>query len=494
MMKQKETNVKIVTLTVFIATFMTAIEATIVSTAMPTIAGQLKGGEIMSWVFSIYLLTNAMMTPVYGKLADRIGRKPIFLFGIVVFIIGSSLCGLSGSMLQLIIFRAIQGIGAGAIMPVALTIIADIYPIDKRAKVLGLSSAFWGIASVIGPLCGGFIVDTIGWHWIFFVNVPIGIILVFLIIIFLVEPKNEREKQPIDVAGSLSLMMFLLVLLYGFQTLSEGNGFGMTSILSFAAAIGFCLLFVFIEKRAKDPVISLDLFKNKTFMIVNIIAALVSGFLMGIDVYIPMWMQGVLGLKAALGGMALAPLSFTWIIGSLLAGRLLEKTTTKRALTIGLVIIIIGGLMLANAPVTTPFWAFCLISGFTGIGLGITITGSTVKAQSSVSHENVGVATSFNTLMRTLGQTIMVSIFGVILNSHLNNEIAANAELGLQREMIDQLSNRETLAQLATDLVEPLREILYKGLHSVYFVGVILLVVAIVLNQFQKSERLLTKD
>ncbi|WP_314067102.1 MDR family MFS transporter [uncultured Vagococcus sp.] len=494
MMKQKETNVKIVTLTVFIATFMTAIEATIVSTAMPTIAGQLKGGEIMSWVFSIYLLTNAMMTPVYGKLADRIGRKPIFLFGIVVFIIGSSLCGISGSMLQLIIFRAIQGIGAGAIMPVALTIIADIYPIDKRAKVLGLSSAFWGIASVVGPLCGGFIVDTIGWHWIFFVNVPIGIILVFLIMIFLVEPKNDREKQPIDVAGSLSLMMFLLVLLYGFQTLSEGTGFGLTSMLSFAAAIGFCLLFVFIEKRAKDPVISLDLFKNKTFMIVNIIAALVSGFLMGIDVYIPMWMQGVLGLKAALGGMALAPLSFTWIIGSLVAGRLLEKTTTKRALTIGLVIIILGGLMLANAPVTTPFWAFCLISGFTGIGLGITITGSTVKAQSSVSHENVGVATSFNTLMRTLGQTIMVSIFGVILNNHLNNEIAANVDLGLKREMIDQLSNRETLAQLATDLVGPLREILYKGLHSVYFVGVILLVVAIILNQFQKSERLMPHE
>lgn len=494
MQKQKETNVKIITLTVFIATFMTAIEATIVSTAMPTIAGQLNGGEIMSWVFSIYLLTNAMMTPVYGKLADRIGRKPIFLFGIVVFIIGSSLCGISGSMLQLIIFRAIQGIGAGAIMPVALTIIADIYPIDKRAKVLGLSSAFWGIASVVGPLCGGFIVDTIGWHWIFFVNVPIGIILVCLIIVFLVEPKNNREKQPIDVAGSLSLMMFLLALLYGFQTLSEGAGFGVETFISFAAAIGFCVMFVVVEKRAKDPVISLDLFKNRTFIIVNLIAALVSGFLMGVDVYIPMWMQGVLGLKAWLGGLALAPLSFTWIIGSLVAGLLLEKTTTKRALTIGLTIIIIGGLLLANVPVTTPFWVFCVISGFTGIGLGITITGSTVKAQSSVSHENIGVATSFNTLSRTLGQTIMVSIFGVILNHHLSTEITARAHLGLKREMIDQLSSRKALSKLASELIEPLREILYKGLHSVYFVGVILLVAAIILNQFQKSERLMNHE
>lgn len=489
-MNRKETNVKIVTLTVFIATFMTAIEATIVSTAMPTIAGELKGGEIMSWVFSIYLLTNAMMTPVYGKLADRIGRKPVFLFGIIVFIIGSSLCGVSVNMLQLIIFRAIQGIGAGAIMPVALTIIADIYAIDKRAKILGLNSAFWGIASVVGPLCGGFIVDTIGWHWIFFVNVPIGIVLLFLIMIYLVEPKNERAKQPIDVAGSLLLMALLLTLLYGFQTLSESSGLAWQTVLCFGLTITFGILFWFVEKRAKDPVISLDLFKNKTFMIVNVIAALVSGFLMGIDVYIPMWMQGVLGLKAALGGMALAPLSFTWILGSLIAGSLLEKTTTKRALTMGLIIIIIGGVLLANAPATTPFWAFCVISGFTGIGLGITITATTVKAQSSVPQENIGVATSFNTLFRTLGQTVMVSVFGVVLNSHLNKEMAINANLGIKREMIDQLSNRDTFSQLATDLVAPLREILYTGLHSVYFVGVILLIVAIILNQFQKSERL----
>lgn len=488
---KRETNVKVVTLSVFIAIFMTAIEATIVSTAMPTIAGQLRGGEIMSWVFSIYLLTNAMMTPIYGKLVDRIGRKPIFIFGIIVFIIGSSLCGLSGSMLELIIFRAIQGIGAGAIMPVAMTIIADIYPLDKRANILGLSSAFWGIASVVGPLCGGFIVDTIGWHWIFFVNVPIGILLIILIQLFLVEPKKVQEKQPVDVAGALTLMLLLLALLYGFQTLSEPSGVTIITYISFilVAILGF--LFVQIEKRAADPVISLDLFKNSTFMIINLIAALVSGFLMGIDVYIPMWMQGVLGLKAALGGMALAPLSFSWVLGSFAASRLLEKTTTKRAMTIGLIIIFIGGLFLANAPVTTPFWAFCLISAWTGLGLGITITSTTVKAQSSVSPENVGVATSFNTLCRTLGQTIMVSIFGVVLNNHYNKEIASQSSLGIERDMIDQLSNHDSFQTLASDLVEPLRNMLYTGLHSVYFVGLILLVMAFVLNQFQKSEHLL---
>nr|MBC9706805.1 MFS transporter [Enterococcus sp.] len=173
---KRETNVKLVTISVFIATFMTAIEGTIVTTAMPTIVGSLHGMEIMNWVFSIYLLTNAMLTPIYGKLADKIGRKPIFIFGTLLFIIGSLFCGLSQTMIGLIVARAVQGMGAGAMMPVALTIIGDLYSIEKRAKVLGLNSSAWGIASVFGPLAGGFIVETISWHWIFFINVPIGLL------------------------------------------------------------------------------------------------------------------------------------------------------------------------------------------------------------------------------------------------------------------------------------------------------------------------------
>lgn len=164
---KKQTNTTLVTIAIFVATFMTAIEGTIVSTAMPTIVGSLEGLSLMNWVVSIYLLTNAMMTPVYGKLADRVGRKPIFIFGVILFIIGSSLCGVAQNMEQLIIFRAIQGIGAGAIMPIAVTIIADIYPFEKRAKVLGLNGSVWGIAGIIGPLLGGMIIQRLSWHWIF---------------------------------------------------------------------------------------------------------------------------------------------------------------------------------------------------------------------------------------------------------------------------------------------------------------------------------------
>ncbi len=487
--ENNKTNVMIVTFAIFIATFMTAIEGTIVSTAMPTIVGSLHGMAIMNWVFAIYLLTNAMTTPIYGKLTDRIGRKPIFIFGTIIFIIGSSLCGLSQNMLQLIIFRAIQGVGAGAIMPVALTIIADIYPPEKRAKLLGINSAAWGIASIIGPLFGGFIVDTLSWHWIFLINVPIGLILILLIIFFLVEPKIARQQTSLDISGCLSLMGVLLLVLYGFQMLEGSNGKIWLSIASFTGSLLLFFLFIHFEKHAQDPVISLDLFKNSTFVVVNIVAALVSGFLIGIDVYMPMWMQGVLGVKAAMGGLALAPMSITWIGGSFLAGRFMEKHSTKQILQIGLVIILLGALLLVTLPITTPFWTFFFISTLLGAGFGITLTSTTVTAQSSVERTMLGVATSFNTLVRTLGQTIMVSIFGVALNHQIDQEIAGKKDLEITSEMMNRLVDPKTVSSLPRESIGVLKEILYLGLHHVYVIGTFLLVLALIFNQIQKKEK-----
>lgn len=300
--KGRKTNVLLVTIAIFVATFMTAIEGTIVSTAMPTIISNLHGMKLMNWVFSIYLLTNAMMTPIYGKMADRIGRKPIFIFGLALFVIGSSLCGLSNHMGTLIISRAIQGLGAGAIMPVSFTIIADIYPIEKRAKVLGFNGSAWGIASIIAPLLGGFIVDKLTWHWIFFINVPIGIITIGLIWYFLQEEK-KTSAEPVDYWGSLWLMAALLSLLYGFQVMGEAKPSVLVLGSMLVIAVVAFYLFIRVEKHAQDPIISLSLFKNRTFVVQNAVAALVSGFLIGFEVYMPMWMQGILGLKASMGGL-----------------------------------------------------------------------------------------------------------------------------------------------------------------------------------------------
>ena len=477
MEKKRETNVLIVTISVFVATFMTAIEGTIVTTAMPTIVGSLHGIEIMNWVFSIYLLTNAMFTPIYGKLADKIGRRSIFIFGTLVFIIGSAMCGFSNTMLTLIISRAIQGIGAGAMMPVALTILADMYSAEKRAKMLGLNSTAWGIASVVGPLTGGVIVDTIGWHWIFFINVPIGLVLIGLVSYYLVEEKQEKDNKKMDIQGSLFLMTMLLTLLLAFQFLSE-SGFDLKAVGMFGATILSIFLFIRAEKRAEDPVISLELFSSRIFIVVNLVAALISGFLMAVEVYIPMWMQGVLGYKAGLGGLVLAPLSILWVYGSSLVGRWMVLHSMKTVLLRTLGIALIGGVSLLVIPMKMPFIVFLVISGITGIGVGGTIVATTVQAQNSVGMDQLGVATSFNTLSKTIGQTVMVSVFGLILNTITRTELA-KAALTDDPDIMNKLVNPQTAKLLPENLLLPLREILHQGLWGIYVAGVALVLLAI---------------
>ena len=485
-MARKKTNVTIVTVAIFIATFMSAIEGTIVSTAMPTIVGDLKGVHLMNWVVSIFLLTNAIFTPIYGKLSDIFGRKKIFNIGILIFLIGSVLSGLSNSMIELIVWRAIQGIGAGCIMPVANTIIADIYPFEKRARVMGLNGAAWGIASIIAPLLGGFIVDNLSWHWVFFINVPIGIITIILIQVYLHE-NITTEKESIDYFGSMWLMFSLLGLMYGFQLLGESSVPKGPVLISFLVFIISTLMFIRTEKNVKNPIIFLDLFKNRTFIIQNIVTMLVSGLLIGFEIYLPTWMQGVLGLPASYAGFALTPSSIIWILGSFLAGKLIVKHSPKYILNISLTILIIGSLILAIVPYSTPFIAFFFISSILGLGFGITITSTLVVSQKIVEQDRIGVATSFNTLAKSLGQTIMMSIFGIIFNFNINEGLKMHH--GLSVKMINQVINPQTAKNIAYDVLPKLREILYSGVHGIYIACFILILIAMAINSFDRNKK-----
>lgn len=478
-MHKNKTNVMIVTIAIFIATFMSAIEGTIVSTAIPTIVGDLHGLNMMSWIISIYLLTSAMLTPIYGKLADRVGRKPIFIIGLSIFIIGSALCGLAQNIVALIIFRALQGIGAGAIMPVSYTIIADIYPLERRAKVLGFNSSAWGIASVVAPLLGGFIVEKLSWHWIFFLNVPIGLVTIWLIWQFLDE-ERKTSHTPIDYWGSIWLMLTLLTIMCAIQIMEKGITLLLVSL--FIIAVLCFWLFIRTEKRAVDPIISLDLFKNKTFNVQNIVAALVSGFLMGFNVYMPMWMQGILGLPASMAGFVLTPSSIMWVIASLFAGSLLVKYQLRLILFWSLLILVIGSFMLAIVPETTHFIQFLVIAAFIGIGFGMVITTTTVVSQNSVTKDKIGVASSFNTLCRTLGQTLMVSVYGIIINLHLASGVQQYHDRGVTSDMMSRIVNPQTAAGIPATLLPTLRHILYSGLHLVYYVSVALMIAALLIN------------
>lgn len=324
----KKTNVPIVTLAIFMTTFMTAIEGTIVSTAMPTIVSDLDGLEIMNWVVSIFLLMTAVSTPLYGKLADSIGRKPVFLFGITLFVIGSSLCGLAQNMVELILFRVIQGLGSGAVQPVAITIIADLYTLQKRAKMLGLNSGFWGVASVIAPLLGGFIVQHLSWHWVFYINVPIGIIAFLLVVFCLKEPKHNA-KSKLDLQGTIWLVILLLALMFFLQDLGEVTNFVIMAILA-ALVIVSVIMFFRSEKRAEDPIMPLSMLKDREFLALNLITLLISGVVIGFEFYIPTWMQGINGTSASIAGFAVTPSSLMWIVGSFLIGGMLGRWGIKK--------------------------------------------------------------------------------------------------------------------------------------------------------------------
>ena len=484
-MEKKQTNVKVVTIAVFVATFMSAVEGTIVSTAMPTIVGDLRGVALMNWVFSIFLLTSAIATPIYGKLADTMGRKVVFLVGLLIFVVGSTLSGMSHSMETLIAWRALQGIGAGAIMPVSFTILADIYPVEQRARVMGLNGSAWGIAAVVAPLLGGFIVDQLSWHWIFFINIPIGIITMGLIWVYLNE-NTQRKAFSMDWAGCIWLSVGLLAVMLTFQLLGEGDLNVMWVVFGFIVAIIAFWAFIRQEKRVNDPLIPMALFSNRTFVVQNLIAALLSGFIMGFEVYLPTWTQGLLGLKASEAGFAITPSSLMWIVGSFIAGKLLMKRSPYQIVNISLTLVLIGAVTMAVIPATTPFWSFFVIAAICGTGFGITITTTTVTVQSKVAVDEIGVATSFNTLARTLGQTVMVSILGIIMNVAMARGVASHA--GTSMAMMNKLINPQTAKALPAHLLPTLHGILYQGLHLIFIAGALLIVLSFVVNVFDRRE------
>ena len=465
-------------------TFMTAIEGTIVSTAMPTIVSDLNGLEIMNWVVSIFLFMTAVSTPLYGKLADSIGRKPIFLFGIALFVVGSALCGQANNMLELILFRVIQGLGSGAVQPVAMTIIADMYTLEKRTKMLGLNSGFWGVASVIAPLLGGFIVQNLSWHWVFYINVPIGLIAFLLVVVFLSEPK-AKKKTKLDVKGTFWLVVLLLTLMF---TLQELSSLSPIILLALAALIILsAMMFYHEEKRAEDPIMPLTMLKGREFLAVNMITLFISGVVIGFEFYIPTWMQGIKGTSATIAGFAVTPSSVMWVIGSFLIGGMLSRWGVRKTFFGMLTLLLLADCMLLIVPVHTPFWVFCIIATMNGFAFGSVMTAAQVRSQVLVDQNNVGVATSFNTLMRYLGQTMMVSIYGITFNTIVASQLAKHPNL--TQSMMNKIVSAEKAKELAANLIPQLRQVLFSALKGVYTVSLVAIVLSIIFNCIYKKKQ-----
>jgi EmrB/QacA subfamily drug resistance transporter len=415
---------KQIIVSLLIATFLTAIEGTIVSTAMPSIVEDLGGSQLFTWVISVYLFAGVVATPIFGKLADLYGRKIMFTIGVIIFLVGSILSGLSQTMQQLVLYRLIQGIGAGALTTIPFTIIGDVFPFEQRAKVQGLISSIWGISGIIGPLAGGFIVDTISWHWIFYMNLPFGLISLLLLWASLQE-KVERKKTTIDYAGIITFTIGISSFLYGLTLWKEQKQIAMEIISLFLIAlVGLCL-FLWLEAKGKEPMLPLSLFQIRYILVANLGGFLLGFVLVAVTFYIPLWVQGVTDLNATYSGLAMLPMSITWPLGSMLTGRWIAKASIRQISSIGCIIITLGCIGLTMFEVNTGIQWMMVVTAIIGLGFGITYTSFTVTVQSSVEWNLRGAAMGSHQLMRQLGQTIGIAVSGLLLSDQLKgNQLA----------------------------------------------------------------------
>jgi EmrB/QacA subfamily drug resistance transporter len=470
-----------------LAMFMGAIEATIVSTAMPAIVADLGGFTLYSWVFSAYLLMNAVTVLIYGKLSDLFGRKPILFIGITIFLIGSILCGLATSMEALIVFRLIQGFGAGAVTPIATTIVGDIYSAEERAKVQGYLASVWGISAVTGPAVGGLLVQYVSWNYIFWINIPLGILSLIGIGFYLHE-NVEKKKHEIDYIGaflltlSISSLMFLLV--EGGGRWSWGSWQIVSLIVLFIVTIS---LFVYHEGRVKEPVMPFNIWKERSIFIANVTSLTTGIMLIGISSFLPTFVQGVMEQTPIVAGFTLTAMSIGWPIASTLSGRMLISLGYRKTSLIGGVALIIGSIVFVTMTGSSgPLWA-ALGSFIVGFGMGLTSTAFIVSIQATVSWQQRGIATAANMFMRNLGNTIGAALLGGILNNRLANYLSANSRPSEEKLTVDSatlLLKEDEHSNLSESARELLQEGLTQSLHWVYYVVLTFALVSLILISF----------
>jgi EmrB/QacA subfamily drug resistance transporter len=404
---------------VMLSTGLVAIDATIIATAVPSIVASLGGFAEFPWLFSVYLLAQAVTVPIYGKLADVFGRKPVMLFGIGLFLIGSILCGLAWSMGALIAFRAVQGLGAGAVQPMSMTIVGDLYSLKERAKVQGYIASVWAVSSVVGPTLGGVFSEYVSWRWIFFVNIPLCLSAAAAIGLRFHE-RVDRRRPRIDYAGAGVLTVALTLLILGL--LEGGQAWAWGSPQSLAVLIGGAVLlavFVVIESRAADPVVPLQLLRNRLLVATNLVAACVGAVLLGLTSYVPTFAQDVLGTGPLVAGFALAALTLGWPISASLSGRVYLRIGIRSTALVGASVVVLGSALLLLLDESSSVFQVGATSFVIGLGMGFTAAPTLIAAQSAVQWQQRGVVTGSNMFFRSAGSAVGVAIFGALVNATL---------------------------------------------------------------------------
>ncbi len=410
-----------VLIALMLSTSLVALDSTIIATAVLTIVGDLGGFGQFPWLFSIYLLAQAVSVPLYGKLSDLFGRKKIMLFGIGVFLLGSILCGLAWSMPALIAFRAVQGLGAGAVQPMSITIAGDIYTLAERAKAQGYLASVWAMSAVLGPALGGIFSEYLSWRWIFFVNIPLCLLAAWMLITKFHEGELERTRPKIDYLGAGLLTTGAALMLLGL--LEGGQAWSWASPLSisiFSAGVLALTLFAWVQTRVPEPILPLWVFTRRVLLVSSVISLLVGALVLGLTSYVPTFVQGVLGTGAIVAGFALATLTLGWPIAASQSGRLYLRFGFRTTALTGASIALVGAAASTFIGSGSAIWQIAVVCFVIGLGMGLIASPTLIAAQSSVEWSERGVVTATNMFARSIGSAVGVAIFGAIVNSRIS--------------------------------------------------------------------------
>ncbi|SFJ91219.1 drug resistance transporter, EmrB/QacA subfamily [Halobacillus dabanensis] len=489
-MQENKQKRGLVLASIMLAMFLAAIEATIVSTAMPSIVADLGGFSLYSWVFSAYLLTNAATVLLFGRLSDVFGRKPIFMLGISLFLVGAIICALAPSMEVLIAARLVQGLGAGALMPIATTIVGDIYTKEERAKIQGYLSSVWGISAVTGPALGGFFVDVLAWPYVFWMNIPLGL-LALIGIVFFFKEEVAKEKRSVDIAGSLWVVLTVSVIMIILVEGGVGIAWDSWTMMSMiVVALMGAAAFFFHERKMDDPMMPMDLWHIRSIRYANLTSLTTGMILIGVSSYLPAFVQGVMEQSATVAGFTLTTMSIGWPIAATIAGRLILKIGFRPTAILGGVSLIIGGVIFTILTPEKGPWFAAMGSLFIGIGMGLSSTSFIVSIQNSVSWQKRGIATATNMFMRTIGSAVGAALLGGLLNSRLAGAVEASTlPDSFNVDSANSLLGEESRQNLSGEARSVLQEGLTSGLHLVYIGLLVLAVISFLLIlQIPKKE------
>ncbi|WP_190324688.1 MDR family MFS transporter [Bacillus atrophaeus] len=501
-----------------IAMFFSALDGTIVGTAMPKIVGDLGGLSMMTWLTTAYLLTSTTVVPIAGKLADLLGRRVVYVSGLIIFMAASALCGMANNMTELIIFRGLQGIGGGIMMPMAMIVVGDLFTGKQRAKFQGVFGAIYGLASVIGPQIGGWIVDTLNWKWVFYINLPVGIVAVIFIARGL---QGRKQTGPInfDIAGIFTMVVGVVSLLLALSFGGKDYAWGSWQILGlFALALIGIIGFIIAETKAKEPILPMYLFKNRTFTFLNLIGFFMSIGMFGAVTFVPFFMQGIVGVSASESGTIMTPMMVSMIITSIIGGQLVYKVGIKPQIITGMMIMAGGFLLLTTLDLDTSKLVATSYMAIIGLGMGLVMPILTLALQESFSKEELGVVTSSSQFFRSIGGTFGITVLGAVMNARSGtlltdklvpylNSLPAQASSfadqfkgmidkdpqGLLQSLFSPEAVKQIPAAFSSHIMPILKTSLMDSLHSVFYAGLAFIVIGAVLTLFVKPIKLSNK-